>query len=194
MGAKSQMRDHPVAYFITMRTYGTWLSGDPRGSVDREHRGYGEPFAPRDDFRAGYQARRMKGPAYLIGPADRRTIEAAVVELCQQRGWELYAMNVRTNHVHVVLAADVSPERAMGDLKAYSTRALRRVGLIGADRTVWAGHGSTHRAWTEEQADRCIAYTLDAQGDDLPGAGWAAERRRWVAESEIPPGPDGTGY
>ena len=31
--------DHiPLAYFITFRSYGTWLHGDKRGSVDRLHR------------------------------------------------------------------------------------------------------------------------------------------------------------
>jgi hypothetical protein len=29
--------DGPLAYLITFRCYGTWLHGDDRGSVDREH-------------------------------------------------------------------------------------------------------------------------------------------------------------
>jgi hypothetical protein len=27
--------DTPLAYFISFRTYGTWLIGDSRGSIDR---------------------------------------------------------------------------------------------------------------------------------------------------------------
>lgn len=33
----------PLAYFITWRTYGTWLHGDERGSVQRGSSG---PLAP----------------------------------------------------------------------------------------------------------------------------------------------------
>jgi REP element-mobilizing transposase RayT len=188
------LADDPVAYFITLRTYETWLSGDGRGSVDDEHHVYGEPFAPRDDFRAAYQARRLKAPPFLIEPAQRRIIEGAVLELCEHRGWELLAVNVRTNHVHVVLVAEMPPERAIGDLKAFSTRALRRAGAVGASRPVWAGHGSTKYVWDEEQLERCMAYTLDEQGNDLPGSAWVGERRRQLAARDIPPGPDGTGY
>jgi hypothetical protein len=63
-----------LGYFITVRTYGTWLTGDRRGSVDDEHRSYGEPFKQRDDFRAGYQARQMKARPLLITPPMRRII------------------------------------------------------------------------------------------------------------------------
>jgi len=39
--------DHtPMAYLITFRSYGTWLHGDKRGSVDRHHNRYGAPLIP----------------------------------------------------------------------------------------------------------------------------------------------------
>ncbi|MGH9840991.1 MAG: hypothetical protein ACREEM_19730 [Blastocatellia bacterium] len=38
----------PLAYLITFRCYGTWLHGDERGSVDRDHNIYRTPFLPRD--------------------------------------------------------------------------------------------------------------------------------------------------
>jgi hypothetical protein len=39
--------DHtPLAYFIMFRSYGTWLHGDSRGSVDRLHNTYGTPRLP----------------------------------------------------------------------------------------------------------------------------------------------------
>ena len=39
------MNNHPtpLAYFITLRAYGTWLHGDPRGSVNRTRNRYGLP-------------------------------------------------------------------------------------------------------------------------------------------------------
>jgi hypothetical protein len=33
----------PLAYLITFNTYGSWLHGDRRGSVDRFHNRYGTP-------------------------------------------------------------------------------------------------------------------------------------------------------
>jgi hypothetical protein len=36
--------DHiPVGFLISFRGFGTWLHGDPRGSVDRLHNRYGTP-------------------------------------------------------------------------------------------------------------------------------------------------------
>ena len=35
--------DAPIAYFISFRTYGTWLHGDERGSIDLHNNIYGNP-------------------------------------------------------------------------------------------------------------------------------------------------------
>ncbi len=37
------MGNPPLAYFITFRTYGTWLPGDERGTVDVDNNAYGSP-------------------------------------------------------------------------------------------------------------------------------------------------------
>lgn len=39
--AKRNDTDTPLAYLITFRTYGTWLHGDERGSVDKNHNKFG---------------------------------------------------------------------------------------------------------------------------------------------------------
>ena len=55
--------DHtPLAFFITFRTYGTWLHGDPRGSVDRQHNRYGTPYLPPNKLRQKYERRLLKQP------------------------------------------------------------------------------------------------------------------------------------
>lgn len=185
--------DHPRADFVTIRTYGTWLSGDPRGSVDSDHRGDGEPFAPRDDFPRNYQRRHLKAEPFLINAQARAEIERAMVDLSEFRGWELLAVNVRTNHMHVVVSAGQSAEKVMGNLKAYATRALRQAGLVDNGRPIWARHGSTRYAWNEHQAWRCVVYTLEQQGDDLPGSGWSRARIAWL-KGGVPPGPRGTEY
>ncbi|HUT29941.1 MAG TPA: hypothetical protein VMX13_09125 [Sedimentisphaerales bacterium] len=35
---------YPLAYLITFSTYGAWLHGDNRGSVDKNHNSYGSLF------------------------------------------------------------------------------------------------------------------------------------------------------
>ena len=171
------MPGDPLAYFITIRAYGTWLSGDSRGSVDDEHRTPGEPFKQRDDFRVAYQKRKMSGASVHITPPMRGVIEGEIQRTCSFRDWQLWALNVRTNHVHTVVSADQPVEAVMRELKVYTTRALRREGLVAASQSMWASHGSTRYAWNDDDVEAYIVYTMDHQGDDLPGAGWRAASR-----------------
>ena len=52
--------DTPLAYLISFRTYGTWLHGDKRGSIDRHHKRYGSPYiAPNRNWRQ-YNQRQLR--------------------------------------------------------------------------------------------------------------------------------------
>jgi len=42
------LEELPLAYFLTLRTYGTWLHGDERGSVDAKHNCYNTPYTAPD--------------------------------------------------------------------------------------------------------------------------------------------------
>jgi REP element-mobilizing transposase RayT len=84
------------------------------------------------------------------------------------RGYHLYALNVRTNHVHSVVSNKAKVERMMDSFKAYSTRALRAAGLIGMDYKPWSRHGSTRYLWTEEHIDAASDYVVNGQGGELP--------------------------
>ena len=53
------MPDRPLAYFSTFTTYGTWLHGDERGSVDREHNQVGTPWLEPDGRRQAVNRRKM---------------------------------------------------------------------------------------------------------------------------------------
>jgi REP element-mobilizing transposase RayT len=44
---------------------------------------------------------------------------SALHAVCPHRAWNLLAAHVRTNHVHVVLEAEVRPEMAMNAFKSY---------------------------------------------------------------------------
>ncbi len=98
--------DEPLAYLITFRTYGTWLPGDERGSIDKYHNRYGSPRAVASEERENTQASRLKSAPFLLNAAARKQVEDAIREVCRHRGWIIIAIHVRTNHVHIVIAAN----------------------------------------------------------------------------------------
>ena len=118
--------DLPLGYLITFRCYGTWLHGDERGSVDRFHNRYKSPYLPRSERRRDLNRNKLKGEPGSLDARQRQSVEGAIREVCEHRQWFLRALNVRTNHVHVVVSiGPVEPERALNAFKAYSTRRMR---------------------------------------------------------------------
>lgn len=156
----------PLAYFLSWRTYGTWLHGDPRGSVDAEHNQVGRPrLLPDPRLAAAAAARQKSAPVELAEPA-RIIVSDTIHRHCELRHWRLLALNVRTNHVHIVVDCSrrpCSPERAMDQFKAWCTRRLREAGLAGAAAPVWVEHGSTRWINTEESLAKAIHYVLHEQ-------------------------------
>ena len=162
------MNSAPLAYLITFRCYGTWLHGDPRGSMDRkEHHQYrGPKIGPNKRMNEAEEA-EFKQPCYALAAAQRVVVERVIKEVCAYRGYQLLAVNARINHVHSVIAAGCRPETVMNTLKAYSTRQLRGAGLLANGVRPWSRHGSNPYLWTSEQVARAIDYVLHGQ-DDKP--------------------------
>lgn len=102
-------------------------------------------------------------------------VEASFAETARHRNWKILALNVRSQHLHVVLTSisGFTPERVMNDLKVYATRALRRERLLRSDARFWSRHGSTGWLWTEADIEAAIIYTRDRQGADLAGSRWS---------------------
>ncbi len=155
-----------LAYFITFSTYGTWLHGTSKGkgSVDREHNQYGMPFVEPDEGRETQSRQKLKQATYTMRPSEREIVRDAIVRLCRAKGWQLLAVHVRSNHVHIVVAVDRDPDRVMSDLKAAASRELTRAGFDDADRRRWTRHGSTLHLFDEATVAEKIDYTLNRQG------------------------------
>jgi REP element-mobilizing transposase RayT len=158
----------PLAYLITFRTYGTWLHGDARGSMDREHNAYGTPRLSPNENRRHAEALQLRSALIILNMPQRKAVESAVREVCRWRGYRLLALNARTNHVHSVISAGCKPEPILDALKAYATRKLRRMGLIGATITPWVRHGSTRYLWKERHVEKAMDYVLYGQGTIRP--------------------------
>ena len=156
-----------IAYFITFHTFGSWLPGRDTGSVDHLHNTYGTPVLAPNKTREEEAHRRQSSPAVALNASMRTVVDQAIREVCTHRRWPLHAIHVRTNHVHVVVSAEVVPEKVMSDFKAYATRRLREACLHSSKDKVWAEHGSTRYLWTEQQILEKVHYTLYEQGEPL---------------------------
>jgi REP element-mobilizing transposase RayT len=159
--------EFPLAYLITIRTYGTWLHGDERGSMDRKRRVYGTAkIAPNPSLQKS-DKEQLKHPPVILNAKQREIVEKAIREVCDHRPYVLRAIHVRTNHVHTVVTAMQDPEPVLDAFKAYATRALRRGKLIPVKVKPWARHGSTVYLWKERDVAKAIEYAMLSQDNDL---------------------------
>jgi len=157
--------DHtPLAYFITFRTYGSWLHGDVRGSVDRQHNVYGTPYLPPNKLREEYERCLLKQPPVRLRMKQRRKVEEAVYDTCKKRKWNLWVVNARTNHVHSVVTAGGDPEIVLNAFKANATRMMREAGLWKSKYSPWVKRGSKIWLWTQQELMAAIDYVLYDQG------------------------------
>jgi REP element-mobilizing transposase RayT len=107
---------------------------------------------------------KMQQSEYTMNAAEREIVRDAIVALCGEKGWQLLALHVRSNHVHAVVCVDRDPGRAMSDMKARASRALSKAGFDDADRKRWTRHGSTLYLFDDATVADKIDYTLNRQG------------------------------
>ncbi len=154
---------------ITFRCYGTWLHGDRRGSVDRLHNIYNEPYAAPNEKRHQHHSQTLKAAPVTLDAQRRETVEKAIRETCDFRGWLLRAINVRTNHVHTVISIGAKkPEIALNAFKANATRQMRQDGCWHYEHSPWVDKGSKRNLWNERHLELAVDYVINGQGGDLP--------------------------
>ncbi len=155
----------PLAYLITIRTYGTWLHGDERGSVDVHGKNvFGSPKISHKENLRNRMQKNLKDEAFIFNQKQRQAIEESIKETCQIRGYELLAVNVRTNHLHAVVSALSKPEIIINGFKSHGTRKLSENYLIVKDTRVWSRGGSNRYLWKKPHVDEAIDYVLYSQG------------------------------
>ncbi len=158
-----------LAYFLTWTTYGTRLHGDPRGTVDRDHNRRHTPVLSHSPERMTDAASRLKHPPVVLGNHARQIVNRAIRDHADIRKWRLIALEVRSNHVHVVVTCPsaMSPEEAMAQFKAWGTRHLRSMELVPPSGPVWTDHGSTRWLNKPEHVESAAHYVRDWQDDRL---------------------------
>jgi REP element-mobilizing transposase RayT len=152
-----------MALLLTWRTYGTWLPGDARGYMDETRNAHGEPFKGADVFLENAARGQMAQAPFELSPSLRLTADRCLREACKFRDWTLLALNVRTNHVHVVVATGGSSKGLIETLKARVTRVLREEGVVAPEQKVWARGGSARLLWDEEGVAAAVDYVLNRQ-------------------------------
>lgn len=162
-----------IAYYLTWTTYGTWVRGDARGWTEVNERG-GARRAEPDAALAERDRASLRQNPILLSESERGVVERAIREGCEHRAWTLHVVNVRSNHVHVVVSASKEIERVMTDMKAWGTRGLRDEGLVGVDAKVWTRHGSTR--YIDSDASLAAAVDYVARLQDHRGR-WAGNAR-----------------
>jgi len=107
----------------------------------------------------------MSHEAVLLNDSQRKVVTEVINQVCRHRDYGLCAVSVRTNHFHVVVSAQSKPEPIADAFKSYSTRKLRRLGLIGEEVRPWARGKSRRYLWKPKHVSRAIDYVLYGQGD-----------------------------
>ncbi len=167
-----QMADEhidPITLFITWTIYGSWFPGDSRG-WRKWKRGEQQPQPRLEDGCKG----RMKEKAVVLEEAQRKAVEEVIRVHSEHRGWELHAVSVRSNHIHVAVTvvpkfgrvnsrvADVI-QRVRDELKANGTRALRQMKNPVTNEKVWTKGGDIEVIGSDDDLEQVLIYILEVQ-------------------------------
>lgn len=156
-----------MIFLLTFTCYGSHLPGDSRGSFDHVRRGEPRNWLPAPGF-VKFNRQRMRQEPFLLSDSTLRAlVRDAILDVSRYRKWFLYALHVRTNHVHSVVHADAPASRALNDYKSYATRALRAAAMVEPERIVWTHGGTAHRIATPEGLKNAIRYVLEKQGEPM---------------------------
>jgi REP element-mobilizing transposase RayT len=165
-------------WLLTTTFYGTWLPGDVRGFVSRvrdqrpdepaspSRREHDAPGTPYDADLAGLRRaaeEQMKGEPIWINEQQAFALLAQFQETATHRRWELVAVAIMANHLHIVVGVpgDPDPKKVLGDFKAYGSRPLNAGWGRPPSDTWWTVGGSTRKLANEQAVRAAIQYLRD---------------------------------
>ena len=123
------------------------------------------PLLEPDSDHLAEQKLLMVQPPFFMDVQHREVVLNSIIKLFQKRSWELFAIHVRSNHIHLLGSAEVKPERVMHDCKSFSSRGLNCASLDDPDRRRWTRGGSTRWIKNEIAFDDVMDYILNRQGE-----------------------------
>ena len=156
-------------WLLTWTTYGTWLPGDDRGFVSNVLDGEGpevkhnlpgtKPDAKQRGLLLSATANR-KGPAVFLALGQAEVVLEQLSETAQYRGWDLLAVAIMGNHIHVIVGVpgDPDPATLIGIFKSYVSRLLNKHFCRPVSGTWWTESGSRRKLPDEAAVLAAIAY------------------------------------
>jgi REP element-mobilizing transposase RayT len=171
-------------WLLTNTTYGTWLPGDPRGSVTSvrdlrpsdptpdariEHDLPGEPWEEELPGLHRAAMSQMKAPPIYLDLEQAEALLDQFQETATHRNWTLLAVAVMANHFHIVVEVpgDPDPGKVLADFKAYGSRKLNRAYGKPPSETWWTEKGSKRKLKDEQAVADAVNYVLYKQPHPL---------------------------
>ena len=166
------------SWLITTTTYGTWLPGDERGFVGRvtdyrtddihrthrvEHDRRGTEYDRDIPKLRAASGSLMKGPPIWLNAEQAEVILNQFLETATHRRWEIHAITVMSNHIHIVVTApdEYGGDDLLRDFKSYASRALNGRWPRPASGTWWTKSGSKPPLESERALEDAIVYVLN---------------------------------
>ena len=162
-------------WFLTWRTYGSWLPGDDRGFVGPAlnrtdartlANDPGSPPHPTSPPLRDHARAVMKAEPVRLGAAQAADVFAQLRETATYRGWELLAVSVTTTHVHVVVRVEGDPDGGdiLGDFKSYAGRRLNREWGRPPNGSWWSESGSRRVLKDDGNVTQAVRYVAEQSG------------------------------
>jgi len=162
-------------WLLTTTFYANWLPGDPRGFVSRlrddrpddpstpARKEHDVPGTPYDADLPGLHhsaQQSLRGAPIQIGSEQAQVLLKQFQETATYRGWQLRAVAIMSNHVHLVVSVngDPDPTKVLGDFKAYGSRALNARWGKPAGGTWWTYAGSKRKLPDEQAVQAALSY------------------------------------
>jgi REP element-mobilizing transposase RayT len=115
-----------VGYMLTWTTYGTWLQGDKKGFV-KDGEVKGENVALKMDCED-----KLKGTPVRLRGKEKKIVREAILEAAKRFKQNILAIEVCSNHVHIVCEYVEVPIGALvGYYKNAGRKALQKCGYEG---------------------------------------------------------------
>ena len=151
------IRSFPLAYHISLRTYGSWLPGDPRGW---HHRGDGPSALERPGWEPLRAVARelQRDPTVMFTEPMGVVVVEAVVSLAHDREWRLHAVEAVSSHLHTVIGAPLMGLEVVQEVREAGARLLADRGLHDPSLRVWSRGGHFSMVHTIADLARAVEY------------------------------------
>ena len=139
-----------IAYMLTWTTYGTWLQGDKRRYVEEGK------ILPANEALVNVCEKLLTKEPVKFDKEQRRIVEDAIQQKAIQFGQKIYALAVRSNHVHLLVGYIPKPiELVVQHYKSCAFMALTKIGITGQ---IWTKGFNKRYCFDETTLHKKIEY------------------------------------